>query len=160
MYICVKYLFVKNGCMKKLFILIQLVLLGHVMIGAGSNTVTVNTNNLVGTTVKQDNNTNNTTLNTAASVGNASTTSSGTLAGGPTGTNDEVETIIIIVYNSLGQQVSVNYNYNVTTGQLNVSNQNGTPMASGTYYIVVINKKKNTRTTYTLVLNGATSGGN
>ncbi len=93
--------------------------------------------------------------NNSASSGGSST---GNVAG-PSGTTDDISDIGIIVYNSLGQQVYFTVNYNVTTGIVTITGNDGQPIPTGLYIIVITNNKsKKQRTVKVLHTNGSTNG--
>ena len=89
---------------------------------------------------------------------NNSGSSTGNVAG-PSGTTDDISDIGIIVYNSLGQQVYFTVSYNATTGLVTIIGNNGQPIPTGLYYIVITNNKsKKQRTIKILHSNNSTNG--
>ena len=96
----------------------------------------------------------------AISTNNSSSSGSSTgNVAGPSGTTDDISDIGIIVYNSLGQQVFFTVNYNVTTGLVTITGNDGQPIPSGLYYIVITNNKSKTHRTVTVVhTNGSSNG--
>lgn len=66
------------------------------------------------------------------------------------GTDVDDDGFVVFVYNSLGQLIPVTVSYNSTTGVVNITGSNGSSIATGTYYIVIVNKKTKQRRTVTV----------
>lgn len=94
--------------------------------------------------------TNNSAISGDSSTGNVA---------GPSGTTDDISDIGIIIYNSLGQQVYFTVNYDVTTGLVTITGNDGQPIPDGLYFIVITNNKsKKQHTLKVLHTNGSTNG--